>query len=321
MRSLRLCEKNKNNMNNNPSIFEKPAMQLLLIAMLCVGSATLFSLLAGVMVLLFFGIDLQSFGNYSNPNVIEGLKFFQLLSAIGIFIVPPFLFGWIVYKKPLSALSLKTFSKPTNWLLVMVLMVVAMPFMSWLVEFNEQLILPEFLAPLEAWMKQSEQSAEVITKLFLTFNGLGSFFYILLIVAVVPAFGEELLFRGVLQKIMVSWFKNYHVAIWVTAILFSALHMQFYGFLPRMFLGALFGYVFYWSNSLWLPILGHFINNGSVVGLTYLYPEMMENTEITFFDSEINWIASTISAVAVLGILLFIKKTTNQHKAIDNLQA
>ena len=294
-------------------------MQLLLIAMLCVGSATLFSLLAGLMVMLFFGVDLQSFGDYSNPQVIEGLKFFQLLSAIGVFIVPPILYGWIVYKKPITSLSLKTFSTPINWLLVLALMVVAMPFMTWLVEFNEQLILPDFLAPLENWMKQSEQSAEALTKVFLTFNGVGSFVYILLIVAIVPAVGEELLFRGVLQKIMVSWFKNYHVAIWVTAILFSALHMQFYGFLPRMLLGALFGYVFYWSGSLWLPIFGHFINNGSVVALSYLYPEMMENTEITLFDSEMNWIASIVSAVLMVVLMLFFKRINHKQLAIDKI--
>lgn len=294
-------------------------MQLLLIAMLCVGSATLFSLLAGLMVMLFFGVDLQSFGDYSNPQVIEGLKFFQLLSAIGVFIVPPILYGWIVYKKPITSLSLKTFSTPINWLLVLALMVVAMPFMTWLVEFNEQLILPDFLAPLENWMKQSEQSAEALTKVFLTFNGVGSFVYILLIVAIVPAVGEELLFRGVLQKIMVSWFKNCHVAIWVTAILFSALHMQFYGFLPRMLLGALFGYVFYWSGSLWLPIFGHFINNGSVVALSYLYPEMMENTEITLFDSEMNWIASIVSAVLMVVLMLFFKRINHKQLAIDKI--
>ncbi len=306
-------------MNTPSPTFQKPAMQLLLIAMLCVGSATLFSLLAGAIVLLFFGIDLQSFGDYSNPQVIEGLKFFQLFSAIGIFIVPPILFGWIVYKKPLASLSLKSFSKPINWLSVLVLMVVSMPFMTWLVEFNEQLVLPDFLAPLEAWMKQSEQSAEALTKVFLTFNGLGSFVYIMVIVAVVPAIGEELLFRGVLQKIMVGWFKNYHVAIWVTAILFSALHMQFYGFLPRMLLGALFGYVFYWSGSLWLPILGHFINNGSVVMLSYLYPEMMENTEITLFDSEMNLIASIVSAVLVVGLLLMFKRINHKQTTIDKI--
>ncbi len=295
-------------MNNNTSIFEKPTMQLLLIAILCVFSATLFSVVAGLLVVLFFGFDLQSFNDYTNPEVIAGLKFFQLMSAVGVFIVPPFVYGIIVTKKPFSGLALNKFSIPKNWLLVLMMMVVSTPFMSWLVEFNNNLILPDFLAPLEHWMKQSEQSAEQLTKAFLSFNGLGSFLYVLLIVAIVPALGEELLFRGVLQKIMVDWIKNYHVAIWVTAILFSALHMQFYGFLPRMLLGALFGYVFYWSGSLWLPILGHFINNGSVVTLSFLYPEIVNDTEIRLFEGNANWIATIFSGVILLGLMLLFKR-------------
>jgi len=295
-------------MNNTTSIFEKPTMQLLLIVMLCVFSATLFSVIAGLLVVVFFGFDLQSFNDYTNPNVIEGLKFFQLMSAVGVFIVPPFVYGIIVTKKPFSALALNKFSIPKNWLLVLLIMVLSVPFMSWLVEFNSSLILPDFLAPLEAWMKQSEQSAEQLTKAFLSFNGLASFLYVLLIVAVVPAIGEELLFRGVLQKIMVDWIKNYHLAIWVTAILFSALHMQFYGFLPRMLLGAIFGYVFYWSGSLWLPILGHFINNGSVVTLSFFYPEMVNDTEISLFEGNANWIATIFSGVILLGLMLVFKR-------------
>lgn len=308
----------------NTSIFQKPPMQLLLIALLCIGSTVLFSLLASLLVVAFFGFNLQSFNDYTNPNVIKGLKLFQLMSAIGLFIVPPFIYGIIVSKKPLSALALNKISLPVNWLLILIIMVVSTPFMSWLVEFNSQLVLPDFLAPLEAWMKQSEQSAEQLTKLFLTFDGLGSFLYILVIVAVVPAIGEELLFRGVLQKIMVDWIKNYHIAIWVTAIMFSALHMQFFGFLPRMLLGALFGYVFYWSGSLWLPILGHFINNGSVVLLSFFYPEMINNTEITLFEGDVNWIATIVSGVFVVGLMVVFKRlnpTKNKptpHHALFN---
>lgn len=289
-------------------------MQLLLIAMLCVFSAVLFSLLATLFVVLFYGFDMNSFTDYSTTNVIEGLKFFQLMSAIGLFIVPPIVYALIVSKKIGSTLALNKISLPVNWLLILIIMVVSTPFMSWLVEFNSQLVLPNFLAPLEAWMKQSEQSAEQLTKLFLTFDGLGSFLYILLIVAIVPAIGEELLFRGVLQKIMVDWIKNYHIAIWVTAILFSALHMQFYGFLPRMLLGAVFGYVFYWSNSLWLPILGHFINNGSVVALSFFYPEMINDTEITLFEGDANWFATILSAILLFGLIVVFKRLNPSKK-------
>ncbi|MDZ7777205.1 MAG: CPBP family intramembrane glutamic endopeptidase [Bacteroidales bacterium] len=92
----------------------------------------------------------------------------------------------------------------------------------------------------------------------------------LLLIAVIPAIGEELFFRGVLQKVFTDWFSNAHAGIIITSVLFSALHMQFFGFLPRFVLGVLFGYYFYWSRSLWLPIFAHFINNGAAVVVAFL---------------------------------------------------
>jgi len=193
-------------------------------------------------------------------------------------------------------------------------MVVASPIMAWVVEVNAQMSLPSFMSSIEDWMKQSEASAEVLTKAFISFDGLASLFYILLIVAVVPAIGEELLFRGVIQKIFANWTNNHHLAIWVTAILFSALHMQFYGFLPRMLLGVFFGYLLVWSSSLWLPILGHFINNGSVVVLSYFYPELMENTELNIFNEDgKTWLPTIISFILVaVGIFLFKQLNTQK---------
>jgi len=83
----------------------------------------------------------------------------------------------------------------------------------------------------------------------------------ILIIAILPAFGEELIFRGVLQKILSDLFRNKHAAVWVTALFFSAVHLQFFGFLPRLILGLAFGYLYLWSGTLWLPIIAHFVNN------------------------------------------------------------
>jgi hypothetical protein len=268
---------------------------------------------------LFYGFDLNSFYDYSDPNTIEGLKLFQLLSSVGLFIVPPIVYALITSKTILPALCLNKISKPINWLLVLLIMIVASPLMSWVVEVNAQMSLPDFMSTIEEWMKQSEASAEVLTKAFISFDGLASLFYILLIVAVVPAIGEELLFRGVIQKIFTSWTNNHHIAVWVTAILFSALHMQFYGFFPRMLLGVLFGYLLVWSGSLWMPILGHFINNGSVVVLSYLYPELMENTELNVFNEDgKTWLPTLISLVLVAAGIYLFKKLNTQKLETDN---
>jgi hypothetical protein len=99
------------------------------------------------------------------------------------------------------------------------------------------------------------------------------------VIAVIPAFGEELLFRGFLQPFAVKTFKNVHVGIFFTAFVFGAFHLQFFGMVPRVFLGMLFGYLYYWSGSLLYPIVAHFVNNGFTVMMIYLHKQ-----DVTEFD-------------------------------------
>ena len=113
-------------------------------------------------------------------------------------------------------------------------------------------------------MKAMEASAMALTERFLAADGIGGLLLNLGLMALLPALAEEMSFRGVLQGVL-SPQRHTHVAIWVTAFIFSAIHMQFYGFIPRMMMGALFGYVFVWTGSLWVPIVMHFINNGIAV--------------------------------------------------------
>lgn len=305
-------------MLSRTELANKPFLQLILILCLCLSSTILFSILGAVIALVMFGFDLQTMQDYTNPQTIEALKLMQLLSAIGLFIVPPILYAIISAKKKLEKLSLNKVGNPINYLLIFVLMFISAPALSWIVEINAGMVLPDFMSGIEQWMRTSEAQAEQLTKAFLTFDGLGSLIYILLLVAVVPAVGEELLFRGVLQKIFIQWTKNPHLGIWITAFLFSALHMQFFGFFPRMLLGAVFGYVFLWSKSLWLPILGHFINNGSVVILSYFAPELMEDSDISFFSGNeyemLYYIASLILTIA----LIFLIRKVNSEKKGNN---
>jgi membrane protease YdiL (CAAX protease family) len=91
----------------------------------------------------------------------------------------------------------------------------------------------------------------------------------LIMIAVLPALGEEFIFRGVFQKIFCRLFGSGHIAIWITAFIFSFVHLQFFGFLPRFILGLLFGYLFYWSRTLWLPVIAHFVNNAVPTFIAY----------------------------------------------------
>ncbi len=296
----------------------KPFLQLILILCLCLVSVIFFSIIGGVITIFAYGIDIASIKNYGDPNTIEGLKLFQLLSAIGLFIVPPIIYALIASKKPLTFLSLKSLNKPINYFVILAFMIISTPFVSWLIEVNANMSLPNFMSDIEQWMRSSENQAEELTKAFLSFDGIGSLIYVLIIVAVVPAFGEELLFRGVLQKIFIQWSKNPHVGIWITSILFSALHMQFFGFFPRLLLGLMFGYIFLWSKSLWLPILGHFFNNGSVVIASYFFPEAIENADISIFEESEYSIVFYISSFILSGFIFYLMRKINKQEPQNN---
>ena len=293
----------------------RPFLQLILLLSLCLISVVLFSVVGGVLAAIIYDFNPSNINNLAAPNVIEGMKMFQLFSAVGLFVVPPLTYGLVASKKPFEKLSLATLNKPLNYLYIFILMVMLTPFLSWIIEINANMVLPDFLSGVEQWMRESERKAENLTKAFLTFNGVGSLIYMMIVVAVVPAIGEELLFRGVLQKIMIAWTKNPHIGIWITAFLFSALHMQFFGFFPRMLLGALFGYLFLWSKSLWLPILGHFINNGTVVIASYLYPELVNNEAATpFGEGSESLMTYSFSFILSAAILFLIWRVNSKNK-------
>jgi len=153
--------------------------------------------------------------------------------------------------------------------------VVGLPFVGWLAYWNLQLPLPD-------WMEQSEQNTDLLLKGILQMETTPEFLLAFLTVAVTPAIGEELLLRGVLQRrILRVWFGNPHAGIWVAALLFSAMHLEFAGFAPRLLLGALLGYTYYWSRSLWVPIVLHFLFNGLQVIATYVTGEFNPEAEMT----------------------------------------
>jgi membrane protease YdiL (CAAX protease family) len=131
-------------------------------------------------------------------------------------------------------------------------------------------------------------------------------------IAFLPAIGEELLFRGVILRIFTNWTKNHHWGVWISAILFSALHMQFYGFIPRMLLGVLFGYLLVWSGSMWLPIIAHFINNGVAVVVMFLIDKDLLNPELEEIGSTTDsYYLAAISLVLVLVFMFMIKRQNN----------
>ena len=257
----------------------------------------------------------------TSPQAINALKIVQLSYGLigfgGGAVIAQFLFS----KSPFRVLGLTIAPEKNNVMLTIGFMLIALPFVTWLGYINSFLDFPEALQWLEDWMQSTEETNQRTVKKFLQMDSFGDLALNLAVIAFVTAIGEELVFRGVLQQLIIPLFKNYHIGIWVSAAIFSAFHMQFYGFLPRMFLGMLFGYTFYWTKNLYLPILAHFINNGFAVVATYIYGFDTLDSEIESAaeGDEFSWVVAIMSLVITVGIAVLIQKTNAHKKALQNL--
>jgi len=254
--------------------------KLLIIIFVILIGILVFSIIGIVLAIPLFGIDISNIEaamDAGNPANIGFMKYFQTITSIGIFVVPPFIIAWLLSKNALNYLFLNGKSSLQTYIITATTVIFALPLINYLAQWNAQLSLPESLSWLEQFMKESEANAEKITSLFLQADSFSGLMLNIFVIALIPAIGEELLFRGVFQKLFIDWTKNKHLGIWLAAILFSAIHVQFYGFVPRMFLGALFGYMLLFSKNMWLPIVAHFVNNAFAVVAYY----MMDKSVIT----------------------------------------
>ena len=189
----------------------------------------------------------------------------QFFSSIITFIGGGMLAAYLIFDDPKEELKLTSAGKGKNYLYGIIALLALLPIVGVVNEWNQAISLPDFLAPLEAWMREAEDMATQLQERFLSGTSYLDLFVNIVVMAVTPAICEELLFRGVIQNQLEKWFKNAHVAVWVAAIIFSAIHFQFYGFFPRMILGAALGYLLVYGKSLWLPIVAHCVNNSLAV--------------------------------------------------------
>ena len=264
-----------------------PLTSLILLLSLVFAGAIIFGMLSVFIALALSGTmaigNLEGLlsGNTENTSFI---KIVQAGSSIGMFVLPALLMG-VVEKQKDRYLDFKTPVNPMLWFIIIGIMFFAAPIFEQSIKLNERMQLPEAFSGLESWMKAKEAELERLTHLLLSDTTYWGLFVNLIVIAVIPAIGEEFLFRGCLQNILTRWFRNPHVAVWLAAIIFSAIHLQFYGFLPRMLLGALFGYLLLWGKNIWLPVLAHFINNaGATISAFYLQRQGKSLDEMDFGD-------------------------------------
>lgn len=192
------------------------------------------------------------------------------LQNIIVFAFPAFALAVFVSRKPINYLRLNCMPRAKSLLFLIVAIVVAMPAMNYIIDWNESIRLPESMSDIEQMLRQYEDMAKTATDNLTKGKSFGGILVLILTVGCLTGFGEEVFFRGMFTRLIIDKPCNKHIAIWIGAFLFSLMHFQFYGFVPRMLLGGFFGYLMVWSGSLWLPIIAHAINNSFAIVSIYL---------------------------------------------------
>ena len=301
--------------------------QLMVFVFITLVSYLIFSLL-GLGILLIFGEQglesMQSldFDSMSKADI-NLYKVMQIVSSIGIFVIPAIIFSYLRTNHSLQYLQWKSDIELSPTMMASAVMLVAFPILLVLMIANQAMELPEALSGLESWMKEQELQLADLTEVFLRMDGMGDFLINLLMIAIIPAIGEEMLFRGGLQKLLQEWTNKPHLAILLSSIIFSAIHVQFYGFVPRMVIGMVLGYLFYWSGNLWYPIIGHFINNGVQVVAVYL-GKMDASSEPPSFstmttDEQTSLLFMVMGSVFLVTVFLALFRRHFKNKASEQV--
>jgi membrane protease YdiL (CAAX protease family) len=285
-------------------------VQLLMFIVVIIAGFVATNFLSSVLIMMKFGASLkvlqdvmQNLVNY--PGLMREL---QLLQVLGIFIFPAIICAWLFSDNYRDYLQIDVpICFPVMGLTILSVLV-AVPFLNLTYRINQQMIFPEYLKSLEEWMRNTEENTNKISEKILYVRNIWDFVLNILIICVLTGIGEEFTFRGILQNLFGKVVRNHHLIIWIVAIIFSAVHFQFYGFVPRMLLGAYLGYLLYYTKNIWVPVLAHFTNNCFSVVCYFIFqdnPEKIEDADAIGYGSTL-WL-SVVSLVLFIFIFRQIK--------------
>lgn len=266
-----------------------------------------------------FGEIIEMFRTGDFTDHINLISFFQITYSAGLFLIPALLAGYLFYGNGLEYLSARKIPVPLTLMFSILVVLGAIPLINFLAEFNMNLSLPEKLSGLEVRIRETEAETEKLMNLFLADTTITRFLINMFMIGVIPAIGEEFFFRGLIQRIFSEWFRNHHPGIMISSILFSFMHFQFLGFIPRILLGLLFGYMLVWTGSIWVPVLAHFVNNSIAVTFYFLFNRGLISGELNTIGSDkesvIYTIFSSIFLILIMGGIYFVeKRKANQSR-------
>ncbi len=287
-----------------------PWRQLITLVMLALLGASLFYSIGLLLADAMTGIDLLKAPDkltafQEHPGMVEVYRFLLLFQHGGMFILPALAFPYLMGERVGNLMRFQGIDLE-RVLFTVLTIIFFFPISNFLAQLNAGMELPEVLGGLEERFRAWEDQAKAITEELLAVDTWQGLTGNLLLVAALPAVGEEMIFRGTIQRLLERSSRNIHVAIWVSAFLFSAMHMQFYGLLPRLMLGALFGYMLIYSGTLWVPILAHFLNNAVAVVISFaVRKDDLEKSMENAGAQEGQSFLVLISALAVGGLLYY----------------
>lgn len=256
--------------------------------------------------------DVQNW-DMSDPQTLVIVRGQLIIQFLSFFLLPAFLFARFCDREPGQWLGLRS-ANLVYYILGAIVLIVALPLVDWTGTINHKLI-PENTA-IGKWMKQAEELGARQVEFLLKRHNIKDLLLNLLFVAVFAGIGEELFFRGVLQRLFIKLFKSAWPGIILAAFIFSAFHFQFYGFIPRFILGILLGLIYWYSGSLWPAIFAHFAYDAFAVVMIYFYPDLAGNENVTVSMGN-QLMMAIISAAAVVGILVLMKRrSTTTYEAM-----
>lgn len=279
-------------------------LSLVVIVLVTFGVMAVLQSISIFLVNPIFGIPMDEMfaaltGNSPNSDARMAILFVQGIGAGLSFLVSALFIAKLIDKADFGWKQQIANFKFNGFLLMFMILLGGILFNTLLIYWNSIVVLPEFMASFESWARAKEDQAMIMTKFLTDFDNISEFMMGVLVVGILAGLGEEFLFRGVLQPKLHFYTGNAHVGIWLAAFVFSAIHFQFYGFFPRMLLGAIFGYLYLYSGSLIYPILAHILNNVTTLVLVY----MNKLGKVDFDIEEVDMVSIPIALVGLLILL------------------
>jgi len=244
-----------------------------------------------------------------SKETLDQFRWAQFISSVMTFIFPALAFAYLCHEKPIAFLGLKRNSKILIFLIVIFLLVAVQPFAIYMGQLNQGVN----FGKVQGELQRLEQLYENAMKNFVRMDTFQDLIINLLIVAILPAVGEELFFRGALQNILERWTRIPWVAILLSSFAFAFLHGTFFKFLGIFTLGIVLGTLFYVTRNLWYNIFFHFLNNALALLATYYATRNDMLKKLAEDDYKVSLFAAITSLALTVAIFLLIRKRTPQQ--------